>query len=76
MNFVVWPDSADKRDMYRSVHTVNNLMHNATCIFVQIQPLSLVLLAVLGNSCVLEVHSMLTDVQHYYLCPYMYVHFW
>ena len=27
MNFVVWPDCADKRS--RSVHTVNNLMHNA-----------------------------------------------
>ena len=70
MNFVVWPDCADKRS--RSVHTVNNLMHS----FVQIQPLGLVLLVVLGNSCVLEVYSMLTDVQHYYLCPYMYVHFW
>ena len=27
MNFVVWPDCADKRS--RSVLTVNNLMHNA-----------------------------------------------
>ena len=27
MNFVVWPDCSDKRS--RSVHTVNNLMHNA-----------------------------------------------
>ena len=72
MNFVVWPDCADKRSRSVHVHTVNNLMHNA----MQIQPLGLVLLVVLGKSCVLEVHSMLTDVQHYYLCPYMYVHFW
>ena len=73
MNFVVWPDCADKRS--RSVHTVK-ISCTMPCIFVQIQPLGLVLLVVLGNSCVLEVHSMLTDVQHYYLCPYMYVHFW
>ena len=29
MNFVVWPDCADKRS--RSVHTVNNLMHMHLC---------------------------------------------
>ena len=69
MNFVVWPDCADKSLGLKISCTM-------PCTFVQIQPLGLVLLVVLGNSCVLEVHSMLTDVQHYYLCPYMYVHFW
>ena len=28
MNFVVWPDCADKRSRSVHVHTVNNLMHN------------------------------------------------
>ena len=46
MNFVVWPDCADKRSRSVHVHTVNNLMHNA----MQIQPLGLVLLVVLGKA--------------------------
>ena len=33
MNFVAWPDCDDKSS--RSVHTVNNLMHNAMQIHVQ-----------------------------------------
>ena len=28
MNFVVWPDCADKRSRSVHIHTVNNLMHN------------------------------------------------